>query len=398
MSLNITNNFNKKNKNLYQKKIKYFNNFFAELKKDLVNENKYFYIFNKLYYSKKDFNFINKFKNYKKIVFIGMGGSTLGIKAFHSFSKKEIKKKIFFLDNLEDSEIIRIKKKLSGRVLFVVISKSGNTIETLSNLSNFKFLISKKNCLIISEKSNNTLYNFAVKKNLHFIQHEKFIGGRFSILSRTGIIILKLLGLKKIDLANKFSNFILNKKKYKKFCLQVSEIFSFYKEKKFNTIVCLAYSSDLYNLVNWFQQLSAESLGKKGNGLTPFLSIGPKDHHSLLQLYLDGPKDKVFYIFDKKEERNIKINNIFGKKYNFFNKRSLNDVKKAQKKALIMELKAKKIPFREIYFKSSNQKTLFDYFIYFIMETILLAKLLGINPFGQPAVETVKINTNKILN
>ena len=71
------------------------------------------------------------------------------------------------------------------------------------------------------------MYNFAVKNNLHFIQHEKFIGGRFSILSKTGIIILKLLGLKKIDLANKFSNFILNKKKYKKFCLQVSEIFSF---------------------------------------------------------------------------------------------------------------------------------------------------------------------------
>ena len=130
----------------------------------------------------------------------------------------------------------------------------------------------------------------------------------------------------------------------------------------------------------------------------PFLSICPKDHHSLLQLYLDGPKDKIFYIFDKNEKLTKKVRNLYGKEYRFLDNKTINDIKKAQKNALIRSLKAKKIPYRLINFSNNDEKSLFDFFIYFILETIMVARLLDINPFNQPAVEEVKINTFKNLN
>ena len=149
----------------------------------------------------------------------------------------------------------------------------------------------------------------------------------------------------------------------------------------------------------WSQQLIAESLGKKGKGFFPVISNAPKDHHSLLQLYLDGPKDKIFYIFSIKENQGKKIKSKkLRKKKSFINNKKLNDIKKAQLISVKKILIKNNIPFREIEIQNNDPKTLGELLSYFILETILVGHLAGINPFNQPAVEQVKIQTKKELS
>ena len=169
--------------------------------------------------------------------------------------------------------------------------------------------------------------------------------------------------------------------------------------KKINNLIFLCYSPKLEKFLFWCQQLIAESLGKKNKGFLPMISSGPKDHHSLLQLYLDGPKNKIFYIFsidDKaKEKINIKkdlnINNFLNKKY-------LSKIKLAQKDALVESFKKHNIPFREFKIKTTKEEVLGKLFSYFMLETVIIAKLIKVNPYDQPAVEQVKAITKRLLS
>mgnify|MGYP006141725017 FL=1 len=172
-----------------------------------------------------------------------------------------------------------------------------------------------------------------------------------------------------------------------------------YRYKKINSIILLNYATEVNEFLYWSQQLLAESLGKKGKGILPVVSTAPRDHHSLLQLYLDGPKDKLFYIISLKLNKKEKMNkNIFGKTFSYAENKDVSTVKEAQKNALIQVLKIKNIPYREFIINKNNEETLGELFSYFIMETALIGKLLDINPFNQPAVEQVKILTKKYLS
>ena len=168
--------------------------------------------------------------------------------------------------------------------------------------------------------------------------------------------------------------------------------------KKKKNLIFLNYSPKLEKFLFWCQQLIAESLGKDSIGLLPVISNVPKDHHSLLQLYLDGPKDKIFTIFSLEDNSKdiIKTNNI-SKETSFLNNKKLSKVKEFQMKALIKVFKKNKIPFREFKLKRPNEETLGELFSYFILETVILGKLLKINPYNQPAVEQVKIHTKNFL-
>lgn len=170
------------------------------------------------------------------------------------------------------------------------------------------------------------------------------------------------------------------KNQNKKFIIDSSSILSQkYFYKKFNTIIFFNYSPQLNDFVFWCQQLLSESLGKKGRGLLPVLSTAPKDNHSLLQLYLDGPKDKIFYVLSSNENSNKKIDKIVS----------------TQRAAIVQTLKKKKIPFRTIHVNNFTESAIGELFSYFMLETIILGKLLNINPFDQPAVEEVKVLTKK---
>ena len=338
-------------------------------------------------YSYENINF-KKYNKFKNINLIGMGGSALGAKAIYNFFSPKIKKKFTFVDN------INLKKNYNQNLksLNLVISKSGNTLETIVNENIF----SGNNKLYITENNNNYLRNTALRLKKEIIEHKNFIGGRYSVLSEVGMLPAELMGLK----SNKFKRFdklISNQSFVNSLLVNVNMLYNFIKKGKTNSII-LNYDESSYNLFRWYQQLVAESLGKNSKGVLPIISEMPKDNHSLMQLYLDGNKNSFFTFFDIKNYNSPKIKKkkIFSN-YKYLKKHNLLSVKSAQKQATINVFREKGIPFRTFEVLKKNEETLGDLFNFFMLETILLGKMLKINPYDQPAVELIKKETKKIL-
>jgi len=342
---------------------------------------------------------LKKFKKYKSIVLIGMGGSVLGAQSIYSLLEKNINRKFIFLNNLDQLKIEEIKKKINLKnSLFIIISKSGNTMETLINSNLLQDKISSKNTIIITEQKKNLLSIFAKRRKITTIIHKEYIGGRYSVLSEVGMIPAYFMDLK-LDRFRKNLLSYLTSKKNLILIDSVVKLAHMHSSNKIKSIIFLNYAPKLNNFLYWCQQLMAESLGKKGKGILPVVSPAPRDHHSLMQLYLDGPKDKLFCIFSLDLNKKMKTNkNIFGKNFKFAENKELSKVIESQKKALTKVLKDKNIPFREFKIKEINEEVLGELFSYFMLETALVGKLIGINPFDQPAVEEVKILTNQYLS
>tara|TARA_B100000029_G_C17538804_1_gene945899 strand:+ start:400 stop:1602 length:1203 start_codon:yes stop_codon:yes gene_type:complete len=352
-------------------------------------EKNYEYYFSKLT--------VSKFSKYKNIVIIGMGGSILGTKSIYSFFKNKIKKKLFFYDNLDLNFNYNKIKKLNNSC-FIIISKSGKTIETITNLGAiFSKKIFKNKLIIIAEPKDNALMAIADKYQAEIIEHKEYISGRYSVLSEAGMFPAALMGLR-LDKFKNLKKLLKNKKFVSALIQNVASIYTL-SSRKMNNSIILNYDSNLNDIGYWYQQLVAESLGKKGQGINPFLSFGPKDHHSLLQLYLDGPKDKFFTFFNSKQKKNkFKLSKeIISNDIKFLKNKNIKFIIDAQNKAVKNIFKLKKIPFRQIMFNKKNEEELGEIFTFFVLETILLSRLMKINPFDQPSVEEVKFETKKIL-
>ena len=333
------------------------------------------------------------FKNIKKIVskndirIIGMGGSSLGAQAIYNFFRDKIKKNFYFKNNLEPL-IKSPKKKLTN----LVISKSGNTLETITNVN---LLIKEKKNIFITENKKSYLSELALKLRAEIVNHNNFIGGRYSVLSEVGMLPAKLMGLdpKKF---RQFDNLIKNERFLKILIQNTNSILHFSKEKKFNSVI-LNYDHKSDGLFQWYQQLVAESLGKKGKGILPIISTMPKDNHSVMQLYLDGFKNNFFTFFYFEEKNSIKLNRKkILSSHKYLGSKNVNDIIFKQKIATENIFKLKKIPFRSFEIKKRDEQTLGEIFCYFILETILLGRALNINPFDQPSVELVKKETKKL--
>ena len=387
-------------KNSHSNLSKKFEKIFLEISNDVKTKKKTLNILDKKFKLNFKIKDLKKFKNYKTITMIGMGGSILGTEAIYNFFQKKIKKKFYFFNNLDENKLYDFKKKENlSKVLFIIISKSGNTIETLSNLFSLNIIKkNSKNIIIISEKKNNLLFSLSKEFNLYYVEHRNYVGGRYSVLSEVGILPSYLMGVNIFKIRSKISEIFktTNKKLLKNNTLKIVNLIN---SKKFNNIIFLNYCPELEKFLYWNQQLLAESLGKKNKGLLPMVSNAPKGHHSLLQLYLDGPKDNLFYIFSLEESLNKKINIKTGTKFKtFLDQKKISTIKDAQKNALIKTLTKKNIPFREFRIKKINEETIGKLFSLFIIETIVVGKLLNVNPFDQPAVEQVKIYTKELLN
>ncbi len=353
-------------------------------KNNLINSftTSYLYSFNK-----KKINKYRKFNNYE---IYGMGGSSLGAEAIYNFMKYKIKKKFYFFNNL-DTKNHSIKNKKKS--LNIIISKSGNTLETIVNENIF----SKKNKLYITEKTDNNLRNQALKLKAEIINHKNFIGGRYSVLSEVGMLPAELMGLSSSKF-KRFDKLILNKKFINSLIINVNSIYDLVKRKKTNSII-LNYDESSNGIFRWYQQLVAESLGKNSNGVLPIISEMPKDNHSLMQLYLDGNKNSFFTFFDVLEKKSFKIkNNKVLKNFKYLKNHTLQSIKFAKKQATKNVFKIQKIPFRSFEILKKNEETLGELFTFFMLETILLGRMMKINPFDQPAVELIKKETKKILN
>ena len=388
-------NFLKNNSKIYKNNLRKC----SEIFKNLFNIKENFF-FNTLseQYQKNLFlkKIILKKKLHKNILIVGMGGSVLGTKMLSSFFGLD--KNYYFLDSLNNSAVNDLIRKDLSKFSIFIISKSGQTLETLTNcniiLNNFKKRKKEisKNFIIISER-NSILFNFAKKNNILFFEHNINLSGRYSVLSEAGLLMFNL-DYKKIMQG---INSVLKKDLKKNLINNAATLLTLITKSKIDTHVSLIYTHNLLNYGYWHQQLLAESIGKNGKDFTPIISECPKDHHSIMQLYLDGKRNKFFTFFktiNNKIDQPIK--DYFDQK---LKKNSLNNIVDAQFNATIKVFKKNLIPFRVILIDQKKPiQSFISLLVYSMLETAILCKALDLNPFNQPAVEAIKKETYSLLS
>ena len=393
MKINLF-NFLKNNSTSYKNNFIKCSKIFKDL---LVNKENFFFNTLSAEYQKTLFlkKIVFKKRIHKNILIVGMGGSVLGSKMFSSFFGLD--KNYYFLDNLNNSIVNNFIKKDLSKFSIFIISKSGKTLETLTNcsiiLNNFKKRKKNisKNFIVISER-NNILSNFAKKNNLMFFEHNINLSGRYSVLSEVGLLMFNLDYKKIIQGINS----VLKKGLNKNLIRNAATLLTLIKKSRIDTHVSLIYSHNLLSYGYWHQQLLAESIGKKGKDFTPIISECPKDHHSIMQLYLDGKKNKFFTFFktfNNKLDQPIK--DYFDQK---FKRNSLNNIIDSQFNATINVFKKKLIPFRVVLIDQKKPiQSFISLIVYSMLETAILCKALNLNPFNQPAVEEIKKETYSLL-
>jgi len=349
------------------------------------------------------------------IYIVGIGGSSLGTKAIYTFLRTthNFKKKLFFLDTIDP---LRINYLLNlgdlNNSQFIVISKSGNTIEPISILKylNTKIKISRNNCSIIAGK-NTPLWNFASTNNLEKFLIPDNVGGRFSVFSSVGLIPLAIIGVdiqKLLDGCKMVHDSFFNKGDYYDLIINKAR-FLVENKSRFAMNIIFSYSSVFRDFNRWFVQLWAESLGKKNingtrQGLTPISLIGPDDQHSFLQLIMDGPRDKTVTIF---KIDNLKDDSLIPDQENFscfdldyLNDKSFNELINLQADSTYEAiLHEKDIPCDKITITSIDETNIAKLMYRFLLLTSSVGSFMQINTYNQPGVELGKeILKNKFSN
>ena len=388
-------NFLKNNSITYKNNLRKCSELFNNL---LNNKENFFFSTLSEEYQKSLFlkRIVLKKRIHKNILIVGMGGSVLGTKMLSSFFSLD--KNYYFLDNLNNSTVNDFIKKDLSKFSIFIISKSGQTLETLTNcniiLNNFKKIKKEisKNFIIISEK-NSVLHNFARKNNILFFEHNTNLSGRYSVLSEAGLLMFNLDYKKIIQGINS----VLKKDLKKNLINNAATLLTLMTKSKIDTHVSLIYSHNLLNYGFWHQQLLAESIGKNGKDFTPIISECPKDHHSIMQLYLGGKRNKFFTFFKTINNKiDQPITDYFDQK---FKKSSLDNIVDAQFNATINVFKKNLIPFRVILIDQKKPiQSFISLLVYSMLETAILCKALDLNPFNQPAVEAIKKETYSLLS
>lgn len=366
----------------------------------------------KIGYYSLPFQDTSKIKEYAKkvskkhIVIVGIGGSTLGTFAIYQFLKrtKEFDKKLHFFETTDPTDIKqRIKKLDLEDTLFLIISKSGTTIETISI---FKYLaslvtIDAKNCAIISEEDSK-LTSFAKKQNMTTFDIPKNVGGRFSVFSTVGLVPLAILGVNIDNLlkgAKEVHNSFFNQKGYYETIMEKAR-FMVENKNRFNINVVFSYSASLEGFNKWYIQLWGESLGKINiNGtkqaLTPIGLIGPVDQHSFLQLIAEGKRDKTvtfIKVADFQDETKIPSNTLDGfEGLEYVDNLTFAKLIDEQANATIESLKQLgDIPHDVITINRVDEYNIAKLMYSYQLLTSVVGKFVQINTYNQPGVESGK--------
>jgi glucose-6-phosphate isomerase len=354
-------------------------------------------------------NLANTIKsNFKKVVILGVGGSSLGAKTICAI-KNQHDVEIDFFESIDGDTIKNKLDKVSLKeTFFVVISKSGQTIETICQtliiIEEFKknnISQLSKQFIFITQNKDSDIGKIASEINAKVKDHPSDIGGRFSYLTIVGLLPAALIGfdIRKIRQgANKILEDFLTQdvtsNKISTICAYQLYLF----DKGFHSNVVMPYIDLLKDFTDWYRQLWAESLGKDGFGSTPINSMGTVDQHSQLQLYLDGPRDKFFtFITNKNPTNNFIIKDLENYKTRFGGK-NLNQIVAAEQESTIEILAKQDLPIRVIELEKVNEESLSALMMKMFLETILVAKVKKINPFDQPAVELRKILSKEYLD
>ncbi len=378
-----------------------------KLKAERTNGNSYLNITAKTSDLEELQTIADKYRAFDNVVIFGTGGSSLGAEALHQIS--DITKcgkgapKLHIITNIDPyTYLARFRKMDLTKTGFIVISKSGGTVETIMQFltvlpllekeiprENFKDIIT-----LIAEPGDNPLRRLGKKYDLTVLDHDPNLGGRYSVFSLVGVLPALIVGLSGLEFrqgADEVLEHALN--------TDLSEVPSaigasiavgLLEKHNINITVLLAYSDRLGSLARWYRQLWAESLGKKGKGSTPIYGMGPVDQHSQLQLWLEGPKDKVFTVLRTKiEVKTTKITSdaLEGIGMDFLKDHSLNELMQESCDATTETLWRHSRPTRVIDINEITVKSMGALMMHFVLETVFSAHLLDVNPFNQPAVE-----------
>ena len=357
------------------------------------------------------------------VVVLGMGGSSLGGRAMAALGGHNLgmdegaapdNPRLHFMDNPDQDSFDRLFRAIDpARTGFIVTSKSGSTPETLAQFL-YCFDIFCRTLgdetradqfTLITEPTDNPLRRMGTQQGLTLIDADPDIDGRFSALSAVGILPAMIAGVDGLAVragAEAALEPLLNGIDAKSFAPAIGAALNvgLAQNNGINAMVLMPYMDRLEIFTSWFNQLWAESLGKQGRGTTPVQALGPRDQHSQLQLYLDGPRDKMFtLILARTPTRGAAIPAALADDPDlaYLAGKTLGDLLGAEQRATAESLAQGGHPTRLIWLDEIDEAGLGGLMMHFMLETIIAADLLGVDPFGQPAVEHGKQLARKYL-
>ncbi len=351
--------------------------------------------------------------DFTDIVVLGTGGSSLGGQTLSVLAQPNTPH-VHFLDNIDQATFNTLFNKLSPHsTAFIIISKSGGTVETLMQCltcldywrEHANAYAIKDHFLIITEKKDSPLTKIAAHWNIPTLPHDPDLGGRFSVLSTVGLLPALIQNVDVLALregARQVLDQTLNETTFEKNVPGMGAVTSVLLAEKYPNTVLMPYVDNLAFFSKWYRQLWAESLGKNGKGTTPIDALGTVDQHSQLQLYLDGPSDKAYTLIGRAynaENSSTKENADIPEDptLSLLSEKGMDALLRAEYEATRDTLIHHKKPVRTFEIKTLDAPTLGALLMHFMMETIFSADLLDVNAFDQPAVEEGKVLAKKYL-
>ena len=349
----------------------------------------------------------------KTVAVLGIGGSSLGGQALTPLMKPSANPKVEFHDNPDPFSWAATLKRLDlKKTHFIAISKSGGTAETLMQvltaadaLKKVGVKTLKKHFTIITEPHQSPLADFADAVGAARLDHPTGVGGRYSVLTVVGMLPAFLMGLdaKKIRAgAGAVLDQLLNAKAAADAppaCgAALAQALS--GEGKLATTILWPYADALAVFGGWWRQLWAESLGKAGKGATPVSVLGPVDQHSQLQLFRDGPGNALFTLVSVDTKgKGLSVPRAAAKslKLDYLAGRPMGDLIAAEFRATGQTLFKNGRPVRTLHLPKVDEFNLGALMMHFMLETIIMGKLMGVDPFNQPGVEEGKILARQYL-
>ena len=346
-------------------------------------------------------------EQFEDVVVFGTGGSSLGGQALCAFAAGDVPR-LHFADSIDPHTIARLFDRLElSKTGFIAISKSGETAETLAQvlvtLERLRTTLGEASfgdrMTVITEPGDNPLRGLAERCHIPTLAHNPSLGGRYAALSIVGLLPAMIAGLDATAVlagARATLDAAFSADRSEACAPVVGAAISVALERQLgvkNTVI-MPYVDRLADFARWHRQLWAESLGKGGEGTTPIAALGTVDQHSQLQLYLDGPADKFVTIlvgpmagegarFDPALTEDQRISYLAG--------HCLGDLMDVSARATAETLARHGRPVRTIRLEQTDETALGALMMHFMLETVVAARLISVNPFDQPAVEEGKM-------
>jgi len=344
-------------------------------------------------------------EKFSTMVVCGMGGSSLGAKTINSFARayEKSQHRLVFLDNIDPTMVRQTLENLNWKeTVFCFVSKSGTTLETIVFLNLVLEELKRRNLpisehvIFVGDRGKN-FERLANDLGTLFFEIPREVDGRFSVLTSTGLVPAYFVDFE-IEELWEGANEILKNRTEENEAVKLAKVkMDNYLNRGRNISVMFTYGNYIYTFAFWYSQLWAESLGKNGKGQTPLKALGTVDQHSLVQLFREGPDDKIYQFVKVKEikwdlklpEETLVFDYIKGKKVSEI----FTALYKGTKEALIQTGR----PVITLELDRYSGFNLGYLFMLYMVATVTAAQILEVNPFGQPGVELGKKLAKQIL-